>query len=724
MDFGEVDRCRLIGDYILGPKIGSGSFAVVWRSRHRYLGMEVAIKEIDKKVLTHKVNDNLLKEVSILSNIRHSHIIRLHEVIEDADKIYLVLEYCGGGDLAAYIHSHGKVSEALARHFMRQLASGLKVLRENNLIHRDLKPQNLLLSTDEANPVLKIGDFGFARYLTPQGGLADTLCGSPLYMAPEIIQNKKYDAKADLWSVGAILYQLVTGKPPFNGNNQFQLFQNILASNELRFPQGALVELHPDCVDLCKSLLRQNPVERLTFEEFFNHRFMAMTRPTMDVDHSSLLPEMKPPVGKSEYLTDDRVPFAYDTRPRLHSGHLLNTSNRNPKSTCSSGYDEGKTPLSRKDKSCKASSSGGIEDIFGFEVNSTFDGVKVSVDADCSNSSDLCSLKARSLDQQPCAISVSKVADSLESIEKDYVLVSSHFASMETLSSSLEESLQDHSTPRVFCFPTKKIGKNVGVAMQTSTLATNSARCEEILGIHASLPLATSHASTELRDIQGSSKLHTSTRLWILHQYIQALSELAQEKLNAGMLLDSFAVELVALALWREALGLCDWVAPTAEGKSCGSCSANKCMLDQKTACLSLYSDDGIDFSRPSSVSEWAEKGFIVAFDRAENLSNQLRDIDGGAEMPDAMEIIFQTALAAGKSGAVDELMGNRSTAAVWYTKATVLLSFIVEEAMTLPLNPPFSLTAADEHRIRRYIVNLKTHQDQLPNTAMTPKMF
>ncbi|XP_043709849.1 serine/threonine-protein kinase ATG1a isoform X2 [Telopea speciosissima] len=695
MDLGEVERCRVIGDYILGPKIGSGSFAVVWRSRHRYLGLEVAVKEINRKHLSHKVNDNLLKEVYILSNIRHPNIIRLHEVIEADDKVYFVLEYCGGGDLSAYIHRHGKVSEALARHFMRQLASGLKVLRENNLIHRDLKPQNLLLSTNEETPVLKIGDFGFARYLTPQG-LADTLCGSPLYMAPEIIQNQKYDAKADLWSVGAILFQLVTGKPPFDGNNQFQLFQNILTSNELRFPQGALVELHPDCVDLCKSLLRQNPVERLTFEEFFNHRFMAMTRPTMDVDHASLLPEMKPPVGKSEYFTNDRVPFAYDTRSHLHSRHLLNTSNRNPKSTFSS---EVKKLLSRKDSICKASSSSGIEDI-------------CAVVADGSNSSDLCSLNSGSLDRQLCALNVSKVADSLESIEKDYVLVNSHFASMETLSSSLEESLQDHSAPRGFCMPTKKIGKNVSVAMQTGKLATSSAGCATSQGIHASLPLAGgSHASTELRDVQGSSKLHPSTRLRLLHQYVHALSELAQEKLNAGMLLESFAIELVALALWKEAIGLCGYcVASTAEGDYPGSCSAT-CMPDETTACLSLFLEDSIDCSCPSSVSEWAERGFIVALDRAENLSNRLCDIDGGVEMPDAMEIIFQSALAAGKSGAVDELMGNRSSAVVLYVKAMVLLSFIVEEAMSLPLNPPFSLTAVDEQRIRRYIFILKGHQ-------------
>lgn len=143
---------RLVGDYILGPRIGSGSFAVVWRSRHRISGLEVAIKEIDQTQLSPKVRDNLIKEITILRTIHHPNIIRLFEAIEvinclflsfvfvwtlkcvmfffftilllffkTNDRIYLVLEYCGGGDLAAYIHRYGRVSESIARHFMRQL---------------------------------------------------------------------------------------------------------------------------------------------------------------------------------------------------------------------------------------------------------------------------------------------------------------------------------------------------------------------------------------------------------------------------------------------------------------------------------------------------------------------------------------------------------------------------------------------------------------------------
>ncbi|MBA0726589.1 hypothetical protein Golax_002409 [Gossypium laxum] len=215
-------RGRVVGDYLVGRQIGSGSFSIVWHARHRVHGTEVAIKEIVTSRLNKKLQDSLMSEIFILKRINHPNIIRLHDIIEVPGKIHLVLEYCKGGDLSMYVTRYGSVPEATAKHFMQQLAAGLLVLRDNNLIHRDLKPQNLLLSTNDSNAVLKIADFGFARSLQPRG-LAETLCGSPLYMAPEIMQLQKYDAKADLWSVGAILFQLVTGKTPFTGNNQIQV---------------------------------------------------------------------------------------------------------------------------------------------------------------------------------------------------------------------------------------------------------------------------------------------------------------------------------------------------------------------------------------------------------------------------------------------------------------------------------------------------------------------
>ncbi|BAH92087.1 Os03g0268200 [Oryza sativa Japonica Group] len=185
---------RRVGDYVLVRQIGSGAYARVWLGKHRTRGTEVALKEIAVERLSSKLRESLLSEVDILRRIRHPNVIALHESIRDGGKIYLVLEYCRGGDLHSYLQQHKRVSETVAKHFIQQLASGLQMLRENNVVHRDLKPQNILLVANNENSLLKIADFGFAKFLEPSS-LAETLCGSPLYMAPEVMQAQKYDAK-------------------------------------------------------------------------------------------------------------------------------------------------------------------------------------------------------------------------------------------------------------------------------------------------------------------------------------------------------------------------------------------------------------------------------------------------------------------------------------------------------------------------------------------------
>ncbi|KNA08548.1 hypothetical protein SOVF_161720 isoform B [Spinacia oleracea] len=648
MDFGAgTSRCRMVGDYIIGPKIGSGSFAVVWKSKHRHLGTEFAIKEIDKK----HFNDNLRKEISILRNITHPNIIRLFEAIETEERIFLVLEYCEGGDLGAYIHRHGRVSEDVARHFIKHLAAGLQVLRDNNLIHRDLKPQNLLLSGREVTPLLKIGDFGFARYLTAQG-LADTLCGSPLYMAPEIIQNQKYDAKADLWSVGAICYQLVIGKPPFDGNSQLQLFQNILRSTELRFPEGALQVLHPDYVEFCRSLLRRNPVERLTFEEFFNHKFLMDPRVEVDAEFSSQISRVK-----SLVLTDDHGPL-FDHDDKIAPEESVKRSSVN---------DE-----KREFEKDHRNTSGGR----------SVDGVMPDILTDKTRHSD---------EDGPQSLSQTRVACSLDSIEGEYVLVHSNFASMEILTSSLGTSLKKCSATKACELAPKNIDKQLPTMPEMNELAPR---------------LVSGSDSVLQSEEQDLPILHPSTRLQLINQYVGVLSDLAQEKFNAGFFLESFSAELVVLALWKKALRICNsWLLESGLPESS---SANE--FGEGAASSSSQLKNTTDFTNPSSVSAWAEQGFLNAYDGTEKLSKYLQDVDGAAEMPDAMEIIFQTAIAAGKDGAADEFVGNRDSASMMYSKALMLFSFIVTEAPSLSLNPPFFLAPESKQQILKYIKSLEYH--------------
>lgn len=665
MDLGAPPQSRLVGDYILGPRIGSGSFAVVWKAKHRQLGIEVAVKEIDKNLLSAKVSENLLKEISILSTIDHPNIIRLFEAIEMEDRLYLVLEYCEGGDLADYIRRHRRVSEPVARHFMRNLAAGLQVLQDKHLIHRDLKPQNLLLSTKDVTPLLKIGDFGFARSLTPQG-LADTLCGSPLYMAPEIIQNQKYDAKADLWSVGAILYQLVTGRPPFEGNNQIQLFQNILASTELRFPEGLLREIHPDCVDLCRSLLCRNPVERLTFREFFDHKFIVESRQMADVELHSSVPQSKSLVKKPDSSLSEK-------RPQPLSGNSIKSSVRNLKLSGTTVND------------AVAYSSSISEDACG----------KLSTD-------------------QP------RVADSMESIEREYVLVNPHYGSTGKFSYLLETSVQDSSAV-ISALQAKKNERESAGDMPKAECAGSFTDCAKGLPVRRLDPPSTSSESVLSTELQGLSILHPATKLHLLHQYVQILAELAREKYNSDLFLESFSVELVVLAMWKKSLQICNSWTNSGDGEPrTSSASEPTSVLDSTGSAHG--SEYIIHFNGPSSACTWAEEGFIAAFDRAEKSSYHLQDLDAAAEMPDAMEIIYQKALAIGRSGAVDEYMENRDSATAAYTKAKLLLSFILGEATNLPLNPPFSLTPANKKRIQSYIKNLQSRQSNFQKPVSSHK--
>nr|XP_029119867.1 serine/threonine-protein kinase ATG1a isoform X3 [Elaeis guineensis] len=465
-------------------------------------------------------------------------------------------------------------------------------------------------------------------------------------MAPEIIQDRKYDAKADLWSVGAILFQLVTGKLPFDGNTHFQLFQNILATNELQFPEDVLVNLHPDCIDLCRSLLRRNPVERLAFEDFFNHKFMA--------------PRISGTAIESQNTAD----------VNLGDSDPSNSSN------------------------VHAMKTGSVDQ--GLSFTNTSKGEVSSLLGGC--------LLLTGLISSNCS-----VTDSFDSIEQEYVLVQAHFTSMEALLSSLETSLQDNSTTRPPSYRPKTTGRGTTGLMQTGELVISSISGVGSMGSDVSAPFSASQASTASEDVQDSSSLHPSARLQLLSQYVNALTELAQEKLHAGLHLESFSLELVTLAVWKEVLHICSsWMASTAEADVLNTSSANENPSYQKEI-MSLNIAEGVDFMKPSSVCSWAQKGFVVACDRAEKISNSLRDI-GDVEMPDPMEIIFQTALAAGKSGAVDEVMRDWRRAVASYSRAITLLTFIMVEAISLPLNPPFSLSPPDQQRIHRYVINLRSH--------------
>nr|XP_053639461.1 serine/threonine-protein kinase unc-51-like isoform X4 [Cherax quadricarinatus] len=275
---------EVVGEYEYSTKdlIGHGAFAVVFKGRHKQKpSLTVAIKSITKKNIA-KSQNLLSKEIKILkelTELHHENVVALLDCKETANHVFLVMEYCNGGDLADYLQAKGTLSEDTIRLFLRQMAESMRALYGKGIVHRDLKPQNILLAhAGKPNPpphliTLKIADFGFARFLQ-DGVMAATLCGSPMYMAPEVIMSIQYDAKADLWSLGTIVFQCLAGKAPFQAQTPQALKQFYEKNANLapRIPPGTSSEL----VDLLMGLLKRNAKDRMDFETFFNHPFTRM----------------------------------------------------------------------------------------------------------------------------------------------------------------------------------------------------------------------------------------------------------------------------------------------------------------------------------------------------------------------------------------------------------------------------------------------------------------
>ncbi|TRY88572.1 hypothetical protein DNTS_034546 [Danionella cerebrum] len=257
--------------------IGHGAFAVVFKGRNREKhDWEVAVKCINKKNLA-KSQTLLGKEIKILKELKHENIVALLDFQETASSVYLVMEYCNGGDLADYLHCKGTLSEDTIRVFLQQIAGAMQVLQAKGIIHRDLKPQNILLShpagrkSHSNNTCIKIADFGFARHLQ-NNMMAATLCGSPMYMAPEVIMSQNYDAKADLWSIGTIVFQCLTGKAPFQASSpqDLRMFYEKNKTLSPNIPRETSSHLR----HLLLGLLQRNHKDRMDFDEFFRHPFL------------------------------------------------------------------------------------------------------------------------------------------------------------------------------------------------------------------------------------------------------------------------------------------------------------------------------------------------------------------------------------------------------------------------------------------------------------------
>jgi len=266
------DSFKLDG-YVVGNMLGRGTQGTVYKAYTKSDPRRaVAIKCIFKNKLSRSARDNIITEISLLKKLKHRFIVELIDFHWDDKFIYIVMEFCGGGDLSRVIKQKTCLPEVQCQKFLQQLASALQFLREHNVSHMDLKPSNLIVKGSNP-PILKMADFGFAQHLEADT-LDQGLKGSPLYMAPEIFLKDQFNAKADLWSIGVILYEALFGKAPFSSETLEELVPKIKEDTPVVIPRTR--KLSSACRDLLSRCLVRCPEKRIDLIDFFDHPFLDL----------------------------------------------------------------------------------------------------------------------------------------------------------------------------------------------------------------------------------------------------------------------------------------------------------------------------------------------------------------------------------------------------------------------------------------------------------------
>ena len=303
-----------ITDFKKKKEIGSGSFGRVYLATHIKTNVDYAIKVIDKR---NKINIEgkpyFRREIEIMSKIRHPNCVRLFGNFEDENYCYFIMEYIPGGNLFTLMSNNRNIglNIYLVASIVRDLASAIYYLHNMDppIIHRDIKPENILLTN---NSKIKLTDFGWSNYINFEGEQRSTLCGTPIYLAPEMIQNSGHDKHVDIWCLGVLLFELLTGIPPFIGQNRILLMKNIINVN-ISWPMPPRLPLDPDAKDLISKILKKNPNERISLENMIKHNFFIKycpkTKPFFDTKQKF---HSKPFIISKDIPKEDSI-YDFDT---------------------------------------------------------------------------------------------------------------------------------------------------------------------------------------------------------------------------------------------------------------------------------------------------------------------------------------------------------------------------------------------------------------------------
>ena len=273
---------KKIGNYILGKKLGQGTFGIVVLAKHEITGENVAIKILDKeKIVRESDKTRLEREIRIMKNMYHNNIVQLYQVIENQKELFIVMEYISGKELFDYIIHKKHLDDLESCKFYQQIISGIEYLGQTKVAHRDLKPENLLLDSKKN---IKIVDFGLSNTYF-QDELLTTACGSPCYAAPEMLSGEKYNGvNIDIWSSGIVLYAMLCGYLPFEDNNNPKLYKKII-KGEFETPDF----LSPYAIDLLHRILNVDPEKRYTIEQIKEHPWFNQINPKLNMSKGLLI---------------------------------------------------------------------------------------------------------------------------------------------------------------------------------------------------------------------------------------------------------------------------------------------------------------------------------------------------------------------------------------------------------------------------------------------------
>lgn len=297
--------------YIISPPLGKGVFSIVYKGFNVNNDNVVAIKHVNKENLKKPLLSRLYEEIDLLKSMDHPNIIKLINFYETENDCYIVLEYSKSGDLKTLLERKKKLPEELVQLYTKQISEGLKYLRSKNISHRDLKPANILVNDDN----IKITDFNFSRKLLDMD-LAETAVGSPLYMAPEILQGHSYTSKSDLWSLGIIIYEMIYGHAPYHDAINIIDLKKKIETRPIKYSDLASDSLN----NLLKLLLRRSPNNRCDWSDFFEHEWIK------DENHAVSKPIEIPCANKNVRYISDYDPQYCDLSSYKYSSYKYSKS--------------------------------------------------------------------------------------------------------------------------------------------------------------------------------------------------------------------------------------------------------------------------------------------------------------------------------------------------------------------------------------------------------------